>query len=32
MRPNSRYQQSLVQWRFKGDNLIVYAVPEGECS
>ncbi|UNI13307.1 hypothetical protein JDV02_000064 [Purpureocillium takamizusanense] len=29
MRPNSPYQQSLVSWRFRGDNTIVYAVPEG---
>ena len=29
MRPNSPYQQSLVSWRFRGDDVIVYAVPEG---
>ncbi|KAG9252686.1 uncharacterized protein F5Z01DRAFT_222684 [Emericellopsis atlantica] len=29
MRPNSPYQQSLVSWRFRGDDVIVYGVPEG---
>lgn len=29
MRPNSPYQQSLVSWRFQGDDMVVYAVPEG---
>ncbi|KAG9254762.1 uncharacterized protein F5Z01DRAFT_681295 [Emericellopsis atlantica] len=29
MRPNSPYQQSLVSWRFRGDDVVVYAVPEG---
>lgn len=29
MRPNSPYQQSLVSWRFRGGDMLVYAVPEG---
>ncbi|RSM03313.1 hypothetical protein CEP52_007461 [Fusarium oligoseptatum] len=29
MRPNSPYQQSLVSWRFRGNDTIVYSVPEG---
>jgi hypothetical protein len=29
LRPNSPYQQSLVSWRFHGDDVIVYAIPEG---
>merc|ERR1712025_1541246 len=29
MRPNSPYQQSLVSWRFRGDNVVVHAVPKG---
>lgn len=29
MRPNSPYQQSLVSWRFRGSDMLVYAVPEG---
>ncbi|KAK1766563.1 hypothetical protein QBC33DRAFT_104855 [Phialemonium atrogriseum] len=28
MRPNSPYQQSLVNWRFRGDDMVVYSVPE----
>lgn len=28
MRPNSPYQQSLVSWRFRGDDVIVYAIRE----
>ncbi|KAG7288366.1 hypothetical protein NEMBOFW57_007897 [Staphylotrichum longicolle] len=28
MRPNSKYQQSLVRWGFYGDDVIVYAVAE----
>ena len=30
MRPNSRYQQSLVTWRFRGDNVIVFSIPKGK--
>ncbi|KAG6025844.1 hypothetical protein E4U19_002965 [Claviceps sp. Clav32 group G5] len=29
MRPNSVYQQSLVSWRFRGSDVIVYSVPQG---
>ncbi|EEU34662.1 uncharacterized protein NECHADRAFT_34809 [Fusarium vanettenii 77-13-4] len=29
LRPNSQYQQSLVSWRFRGNDTIVYSVPEG---
>ncbi|KAG6244646.1 hypothetical protein E4U24_004912 [Claviceps purpurea] len=29
MRPNSVYQQSLVSWRFRGSDVIVYSVPKG---
>ncbi|KAI2611995.1 hypothetical protein GGR54DRAFT_338782 [Hypoxylon sp. NC1633] len=29
MRPNSPYQQSLVSWRFRGIDTLVYSVPEG---
>ncbi|KAF5120365.1 hypothetical protein E5D57_013719 [Metarhizium anisopliae] len=29
MRPNSPYQQSLVSWRFRGSDMIVYSVPKG---
>ncbi|KAG7115895.1 hypothetical protein HYQ46_007330 [Verticillium longisporum] len=29
MRPNSPYQQSLVSWRFRGNDTIVYSVAEG---
>ncbi|RNJ56495.1 hypothetical protein D7B24_007215 [Verticillium nonalfalfae] len=28
MRPNSPYQQSLVSWRFRGNDTIVYSVAE----
>ncbi|KAG6122916.1 hypothetical protein E4U13_000873 [Claviceps humidiphila] len=29
MGPNSVYQQSLVSWRFRGSDVIVYSVPKG---
>ncbi|QLI68643.1 uncharacterized protein G6M90_00g053790 [Metarhizium brunneum] len=29
MRPHSPYQQSLVSWRFRGSDMIVYSVPKG---
>ncbi|KAK4236566.1 hypothetical protein C8A03DRAFT_16804, partial [Achaetomium macrosporum] len=29
MRPNSPYQQSLVSWRFRGDDVVVYSVAAG---
>ncbi|KAI1078583.1 hypothetical protein F5B20DRAFT_547651 [Whalleya microplaca] len=29
MRPNSPYQQALVSWRFKSQNMVVFGVPEG---
>ncbi|KAH7327742.1 hypothetical protein B0I35DRAFT_415630 [Stachybotrys elegans] len=29
MRPNSLYQQSLVSWRHRGNDVMVYAVPKG---
>ncbi|KFG79617.1 hypothetical protein MANI_029713 [Metarhizium anisopliae] len=29
MRPNSPYQQSLVSWRFRGSDMVVYSVPKG---
>ncbi|KAL7917209.1 hypothetical protein ACQKWADRAFT_307338 [Trichoderma austrokoningii] len=29
LRPNSPYQQSLVSWRFRGSDTIIYAVPKG---
>lgn len=29
MRPNSPYQQSLVSRRFRGDDVVIYAVPKG---
>ncbi|KAH6640660.1 hypothetical protein F5144DRAFT_561222 [Chaetomium tenue] len=28
MRPNSRYQQYLVSWRFRGDDVVVYSIPK----
>jgi hypothetical protein len=30
MRPNSKYQQSLVRWGFHGDDVIVYSVAKGK--
>ncbi|CAI6083446.1 unnamed protein product [Clonostachys chloroleuca] len=29
LRPNSPYQQSLVSWRFRGQDIRIYAVPQG---
>ncbi|KPM45860.1 hypothetical protein AK830_g590 [Neonectria ditissima] len=29
MRPNSPYQQSLVSWRFRSNDIVIYGVPKG---